>query len=126
MTCINRDYLAEILFFKKREAENKKKKDKLEDAQEWLEKTKKITEEAISNEEDFKILVPLYEKIVAKIESEVQLQDKPAFEDFKEFVKEKCANEEWYDLHGKAMSKMENNKRFVVICQLLLIWFLFH
>ena len=93
MTCINRDYLAEILFFKKREAENKKKKDKLEDAQEWLEKTKKITEEAISNEEDFKILVPLYEKIVAKIESEVQLQDKPAsYEDFKEFVKEKCAN----------------------------------
>ena len=49
----------------------------------------------------------------------------PTIEEFRNFVMNCCANEEWYDRDEKAMSRMVNNKRFLVICQLLLIWFLF-
>ena len=43
--CFNRDYLAQILFFKKREAEKKKKEDALTDAKEQLGKSREIDKE---------------------------------------------------------------------------------
>ena len=49
----------------------------------------------------------------------------PDYEEFRIFVRARCAIEEWYDQDTKAMRRMVNNKRFLVICQLLLIWFLF-
>ena len=49
----------------------------------------------------------------------------PDVEEFKDFVKKCCAKEAWYDQDEISMSRMFNNKRFLVICQLLLIWFLF-
>lgn len=54
----------------------------------------------------------------------MQQEEKHACEEFRDFVKKYCAKEEWYDLDEKAMGRMVNNKRFLVICQLLLIWFL--
>ena len=66
VTCINRDYLAQLLFFKKREAEKQKKEDELVDAKNWLEETRRITDEATSNNEgDFSYSVTYHEKRVA-------------------------------------------------------------
>ena len=70
-------------------------------------------------------MVAYHEKLVAKKEKEMQQEDMPTILEFRNFVK-KCANEEWFDQDGKAMSRMKNNKRFLVLCQLLLIAFLFH
>ena len=125
VTCFDREYLAQIMFFNKREAEKKKMEDKLADANEWLENSRTIDEEANSNNEgDFSNLVAYHEKLVAKKESVMPQEDMPTIEEFRDFVK-KCANEEWFDQDGKAMNRMKNNKRFLVICQLLLIGFLF-
>ena len=49
----------------------------------------------------------------------------PTIKDFKDFVRDCCVKEEWYDLKEKAMSSMTNKKLFLVVCQLLLILFLF-
>ena len=66
VTCFHRDYLAQIMFFKKREAEKKKKEDKLADAKEWLKNTKKITKKATSkNKGDLTDFVTYHEELVA-------------------------------------------------------------
>ena len=55
----------------------------------------------------------------------MQQEDMPDYEEFIVFVRARCAIEEWYNQDTMAMRRMVNNKRFLVICQLLLIWFLF-
>ena len=73
VTCFNRDYLAQLMFFKKREAVKKKKEDALADAKEQLEEARNIAEKATSNNEgDFTYSVTYGEKLVTKIESEMQ------------------------------------------------------
>ena len=54
------------MFFRKREAEKKKKEDKLADAKEWLKNTKKITKKATSkNKGDLTDFVTYHEELVA-------------------------------------------------------------
>ena len=55
----------------------------------------------------------------------MQEEDMPTMEEFSLFVRDCCLKEEWYDKDEEAMHSMINKKRFLVICQLLLIVFLF-
>ena len=87
VTCFNRDYLAQIMFFKKIEAEKKKMEDELAGAKKWLENSREIAEEANSkNKGDVTILVTFHEELVAKIESKMQQEDMPTVEEFSNFV----------------------------------------